>query len=80
MNKTDVFNQIIDYKAKSAELNRAFMAEDDIVKAKELLEESKGLARTIADLEETYRRLEAREKQDQRNKIKDIFDKSLGRR
>ena len=79
MTKNEVLNQIIDYKAKSAELNRAFMAEEDIDKARALLEESKGLAKTIAELEKTYERLVAREKQNQKNKIKDIFDKVLGR-
>lgn len=79
MTKNEVLNQIIDYKAKSAEINRAFMAEEDIDKARALLEETKGLAKTITELEKTYERLVAREKQDQKNKFKEILYKVLGR-
>lgn len=77
MNKKDeLLKQINDYKARSKELIDMFMAEDDIEKAKIYLEESKALAKTITELQNSYDRMVAREKQQKKpsfvNKLRDI--------
>lgn len=80
MNKHELLETIDKYEARSRELNEMFMAEEDISKAKLYLEESKGLAKKIAEMKKSYDQLVAREKQNEKGKIKEIFDKVLGRR
>ena len=76
MKKDELLQKIRDYEARSKELIDMFMAETDINKAKLYLEESKALAKTIAELKNSYDRIVAMEKKNKKtsflDKLRDI--------
>lgn len=76
MKKDELLQTIRNYEARSRELLDKFMAEDDIEKAKVYLEESKALAKSIAELKNSYDRMATIEKQNKKqtfiSKLRDM--------